>query len=139
MSEEHPSTSPIGELLQSLQHIASLIMEAAADEAQTAATAGAHITPDFLAGPLGELAERVAGMTESLTGPLHKLLAEQQRLADLMAEWSEQHRKMSAQIATWAEEHRRMTEQMQRLVKPLIEQTESVATTSRVFVRELRH
>ena len=126
MSEEHPSTSPIGELLQSFQHIASLIMEAAADEAQTAATAGAHITPDFLAGPLGELAERVAGMTESLTGPLHKLLAEQ-------------HRKMSAQIATWAEEHRRMTEQMQRLVKPLIEQTESVATTSRVFVRELRH
>ncbi|MGO8876977.1 MAG: hypothetical protein ACLQNG_14590 [Acidimicrobiales bacterium] len=138
MPEEHPTARPVSELLQSLQHIVALIMEAATDEAQAAATAGAHVTPDFLAAPLGELAERVAGLTETLTGPLHKLLAEQQRLADLMADWSEQHRKMSEQIASWAEEHRRLTEQMQRLVKPLIEQTESVAKTSRVFVRELR-
>lgn len=137
MSEEHPSAG-IGDLLQSVQHIVSLIMEAAADEAEAAATAGAHMTPDFLAGPLGELAERVAGMTEMLTGPLHKLLEEQQRLAELMADWSEQHRKMSEQIASWAEEYRRMTEQIQHVVRPLLEQTESVAKTSRVFVEELR-
>jgi len=138
MAEEPSTASPMAELLQSLQHIASLISEAAADEAKAAATAGAQLTPDFLAGPLAELAERAAGMTERITGPLHKLLEEQQRLADLMADWSEQHRRMSEQIAAWAEEHRRMTEQMQRLVKPLLEQTETMAKTSRVFVEELR-
>ena len=46
---------------------------------------------------------------------------------------------MSEQIALWAEEHRRLTEQMQRIVKPVLEQTEAMANTSRVFVEELRH
>ncbi|MFZ0171518.1 MAG: hypothetical protein WAL04_07525 [Acidimicrobiales bacterium] len=139
MPEEDPVASPVTELLQSFQRIVALISEAAADEAQAAAAAGAQVTPDFLAAPLADLAERAAGMTETLTGPLHKLLEEQQRLADLMADWSEQHRRMSEQIASWAEEHRRMTEHMQRLVKPLLEQTETVAKTSRVFVEQLRH
>ncbi|HXY43084.1 MAG TPA: hypothetical protein VEH29_02755 [Acidimicrobiales bacterium] len=139
MPEGDSAASPMAELLQSLQRIVALISEAAVDEAEAAATAGAQITPDFLAGPLAELAERAAGMTEAVTGPLHKLLVEQQRLADLMADWSEQHRRMSEQIAAWAEEHRRMTEQMQRLVRPLLEQTETVAKTSRVFVEQLRH
>jgi methyl-accepting chemotaxis protein len=138
MAEERSTPGPVADLLQSFQHMASLITQAASDAAQAAATAGAHVTPDFLAGPLGELAEGVAGLSETLTGPLHKLLEEQQRLAVLMSEWSEQHRKMSEQVAAWAEEYRRMTEQMQRIVKPLLEQTEGMARTSRIFVEELR-
>jgi methyl-accepting chemotaxis protein len=132
------AAAPASELMQSFQRMVSLIMAAAAEQAQTAATAGAQLTPEFVSGPLAEVADRMAGMTEALTGPLFKLLAEQKRLADLMAEWSEQHRKMSEQIAGWAEEYRRMTEQMQRLVKPLLEQTTTVTETSRVFADELR-
>ena len=139
MSEAHPMAGQFGEVLKSLQQMASLISQAAADTAQAAATAGAHATPPFLASPLAELAEGIAGLSDTLTGPLRKLLEEQQRLADLMADWSEQHRKMSEQIALWAEEHRRLTEQMQRLVKPVLEQAEGMAKTTRVFVEELRH
>jgi methyl-accepting chemotaxis protein len=139
MSEEHPIAGQVGEMLKSLQQMASLISQAAADTAQAAATAGAQVTPPFLAGPLAELAEGIAGLSDSLTGPLRKVLEEQQRLADLMAEWSEQHRKMSEQIALWAEEHRRLTEQMQRIVKPVLEQTEGMAKTTRSFVEQLRH
>jgi methyl-accepting chemotaxis protein len=138
MPEEHPIAGPVGELLQSFQNMVSLIAGAAADTAQAAATAGAQVTPDFLAGPLADLAEGVAGLSDTITGPLRHLLEEQERLAELMADWSEQHRKMSEQIAFWAGEHRRLTEQMQKVVKPLLEQTETLAKTSRVFVEQLR-
>lgn len=139
MSDTQPIGGQVGEVLRSLQHMASLISQAAADTAQAAATAGAQVTPPFLAGPLAELADGLAGVSEAITGPLRKLLDEQQRLAGLMADWSEQHRKMSEQIAIWAEEHRRLTEQMQRLIKPVLEQADSMATTSRHFGEELRH
>jgi gas vesicle protein len=139
MPEEHRITEEVGELLKSLQTMAALISEAATETAQAAAVAGAQVTPDFLASPLAELANAVANFSESLTGPLRKLLAEQQRLADLMANWSEQHRRMSEQIATWADEHRRLTEQMQRLILPALEQTDSVSKTARIFSDELRH
>jgi methyl-accepting chemotaxis protein len=125
MSETHPMAAQAGEVLKSLQQMASLISQAAADTAQAAATAGAHATPPFLAGPLAEIAEGIAGLSENLTGPLRRLLEEQQRLADLMADWSEQHR--------------RLTEQMQRVVKPVLEQAEGMAKTTRVFVEELRN
>ncbi|HKH88650.1 MAG TPA: hypothetical protein VKA05_07490 [Acidimicrobiales bacterium] len=139
MPEDHRLTEGVGDLLKSLQAMAALVSEAAADTAQAAAAAGAHVTPDFLASPLAELATAVANFSETLTGPLRKLLAEQQRLAELMANWSEQHRRMSEQIATWAEDHRRLTEQMQRLIVPALEQAEGISKTARTFSEELRH
>ncbi len=139
MSEEHRLTDEVSDLLKSLQTMAALISEAAAETAQAAAIAGAQVTPDFLASPLAELANAVAGFSDTLTGPLRKVLAEQKRLADLMANWSEQHRKMSEQIAMWAEEHRRLTEQMQRIIVPALEQADGISKTARAFSDELRH
>jgi len=51
MSETHASGSQVGEVLKSLQQMASLVSQAAADTAQAAVTAGAHAAPPFLAGP----------------------------------------------------------------------------------------
>lgn len=122
---------PLHDLIETLQSASRTVAEAGA-------RASGRATPDFLAGPLADYVESITELTENLTGPLNKLLDEQQRLAGLMAEWAEKHRQLSEQIATWAEQHQRISDQMHQLAAPALAQATIAADTTKAFVEELR-
>jgi hypothetical protein len=94
--------------------------------------------PDFVAAPLAEYVESTSKLNEMLTGPLKRLLDEQQQLAERLAGWAQQHQELSEQIATWAEQHRKLTEQMQALVRPALQQADRMTDATKTFVEALR-
>ena len=91
--------------------------------AQAAAVVGAKATPSAMAQPLARYAEQLLAVTAAVTTPLRRLLDEQERLVEMMAEWAEQHRRLSEQIADWADQQRRLSEQMVDLARPLLDQS----------------
>ena len=131
---EPKQPGPIGDLLHSLQELTTTITAAATQ----AATAGAKAVPPVVAAPLAEYIESAAQLNDMLTGPLRRLLDEQQQMAERLAGWAEQHRELSEQIATWADQHRKLTDQMQQLVRPALEQSERLSTATTTFVEALR-
>lgn len=134
MSDEHDPSPSAEDLLRLLREL----LDRVAETSQAVLRASARGTPDVLSGPLADYVEGITGLTEKLTGPLQQLLAEQQRVAERMSEWAEQHRRLSEEIATWAERHRRMTEQMQRLIRPALDQANRMSEVSAGYVEELR-
>jgi hypothetical protein len=94
--------------------------------------------PPVVAAPLAEYIESAAQLNDMLTGPLRRLLDEQQQMAERLAGWAEQHRELSEQIAKWAEQHRKLTDQMQQLVRPALEQSERLSNATTSFVEALR-
>jgi peptidoglycan hydrolase CwlO-like protein len=91
--------------------------------AQAAAVAGAKATPPVLAQPLARYADQLLAVSAVVTNPLRRLLDEQERLVEMMAEWAEQHRQLSEQIADWADQQRSLSEQMIELARPLLDQS----------------
>jgi hypothetical protein len=91
--------------------------------AQAVAVAGAKATPAPLAQPLARYADQLLAVSAAVTTPLRRLLDEQERLVELMAAWSEQHRELSEQIAGWAEQQRQLSEQMVELARPFLDQS----------------
>ena len=91
--------------------------------AQAVAVAGAKVTPPLLAQPLARYADQLLAVSSAVTNPLRRLLDEQQRLVEMMAEWAQQHRSLSEQIAEWADQQRRLSEQMVELARPLLDQS----------------
>lgn len=91
--------------------------------AQAMAVAGAKATPPALAQPLARYAEQLLAVSAAVTNPLRRVLDEQERLVELMAEWADQHQQLSEQIAGWADQQRRMSEQMLALARPLLDQS----------------
>jgi peptidoglycan hydrolase CwlO-like protein len=87
------------------------------------AVAGAKATPPALAQPLARYADQLLTVSSAVTTPLRRLLDEQERLVEMMAEWAEQHRHLSEQIAEWADQQRRLSEQMVELARPLLDQS----------------
>jgi methyl-accepting chemotaxis protein len=134
MSDQHDSSASVEEPLRLLRELLDRI----AETSRAVLSASASSTPDFLSGPLADYIEGIAGLTEKLTGPLQQLLAEQMEIAERMAEWTEQHRRLSDEIATWAERHRQMTEQMQRVIRPALEQANRMSEVTAGYVDELR-
>jgi hypothetical protein len=137
MAESRFPKSP-DELIRPLHDLIETLQSASRAVAERGARVSARATPDFLAGPLADYVESITELTENLTGPLTKLLEEQQRLAALMAEWAEKHRELSEQIAMWAEQHQRISEQMHQLAAPALAQANIAAETTKAFVEELR-
>lgn len=90
--------------------------------AQAIAVAGAKATPPALAQPLARYAEQLLAVSAAVTNPLRRLLDEQERLVEMMAEWAQQHRQWSEQIADWADQQRRISEQMVELARPFLDQ-----------------
>ena len=88
--------------------------------------------------PIAEYVESTARLNDLLTGPLRRLLDEQQQLAERLAGWAGQHKELSEQIATWADQHQKLTDQMQQLVRPALDQADRVSEATRSFVAELR-
>jgi ABC-type transporter Mla subunit MlaD len=131
---EPKQPGPLGDLLRSLQELTSTITAAATQ----AATAGAKAVPPVVAAPLAEYIESAAQLNDMLTGPLRRLLDEQQQMAERLAGWAEQHRELSEQIAKWAEQHRKLTDQMQQLVRPALEQSDRLSDATTSFVEALR-
>jgi chromosome segregation ATPase len=91
--------------------------------AQAAAVAGAKATPPLLAQPLARYADQLLAVSAAVTTPLRRLLDEQERLVEMMAEWAQQHRQLSEQIADWADQQRQLSEQMVELARPLLDQS----------------
>ena len=91
--------------------------------AQAVAVAGAKATPPALAQPLARYADQLLSVSAAVTTPLRRLLEEQERLVEMMAEWAEQHRFLSEQIAGWADQQRRLSEQMIELARPFLDQS----------------
>ena len=91
--------------------------------AQAVAVAGAKATPPALAQPLARYADQLLAVSAAVTTPLRRLLDEQERLVEMMAEWAEQHRHLSEQIAGWADQQRRLSEQMVELARPFLDQS----------------
>ena len=91
--------------------------------AQAVAVAGAKATPPALAQPLARYADQLLAVSAAVTTPLRRLVDEQERLVEMMAEWAEQHRRLSEQIADWADQQRRLSEQMVDLARPLLDQS----------------
>ena len=133
MPERTPG-GPVGDLLRSLQELTTTITNAAGQ----AATAGARAMPPLVATPMAEYIESASQLNDMLTGPLKRMLDEQQQLAERLAGWAEQHKELSEQIATWAEQHRRLTDQMQQLVRPALEQADRVSDATRSIIEALR-
>jgi hypothetical protein len=90
--------------------------------AQAIAVAGAKATPPALAQPLARYADQLLAVSAAVTSPLRRLLDEQERLVEMMAEWAEQHQHLSEQIANWADQQRRISEQMVELARPFLDQ-----------------
>lgn len=90
--------------------------------AQAIAVAGAKATPPALAQPLARYADQLLAVSAAVTNPLRRLLDEQERLVEMMAEWAQQHRHLSEQIANWADQQRRISEQMVELARPFLDQ-----------------
>ncbi len=91
--------------------------------AQAAAVAGAKATPPALAQPLARYADQLLAVSAAVTTPLRRLLEEQERLVERMADWAQQHRQLSDQIAGWADQQRRLSEQMADLARPFLDQS----------------
>lgn len=91
--------------------------------AQAIAVAGAKATPPALAQPLARYTDQLLAVSAAVTSPLRRLLDEQERLVEMMAEWAEQHRHLSEQIANWADQQRRISEQMVELARPFLDQS----------------
>lgn len=91
--------------------------------AQAVAVAGAKTTPPALAQPLARYADQLLAVSAAVTTPLRRLLDEQERLVEMMAEWAEQHRHLSEQIADWADQQRQLSEQMVELARPFLDQS----------------
>lgn len=114
------------------------LLDRVAETSRAVLTASARRTPGFVSGPLADYLEAVTSLTEKLTGPLDQLLAEQQRLAALMAEWAERNQRLADEIATLARQHRQVTERMQGLIRPALEQADRMSEMTRGYVDELR-
>jgi hypothetical protein len=91
--------------------------------AQAVAVAGAKATPPALAQPWARYADQLLAVSAAITTPLRRMLDEQERLVEMMAEWAEQHRQLSEQIAGWADQQRRLSEQMVELARPFLDQS----------------
>ena len=133
MSDQE-SSNPIGDLLHAMQELTSQLTDAAFK----AANVGARAVPEFLAAPLAQYVEATAKLNDLLTGPLRRLLDEQQSLAERLAHWAQQHKELSEQIANWAEQHQHLTDQMQQVVRPALDQAERMAEASKTFAENLR-
>jgi ABC-type transporter Mla subunit MlaD len=134
MSDEHDPSTPADHPLRLLRDL----LDRVAETSRAVLNASARSTPGILSGPLADYIEALTSLTERLTGPLQQLLAEQQRIAEQMAGWAEQHRRLSDEIATLARQNRQMTEQMQRLIRPALEQADRMSEVTRTYVDELR-
>jgi hypothetical protein len=91
--------------------------------AQAVAVAGARATPPALAQPLAGYTNQLLAVSAAVTIPLRRLLDEQERLVEMMAEWAQQHQRLSEQIADWADQQRQLSEQMLELARPLLDQS----------------
>jgi hypothetical protein len=105
--------------LRRLRELAAQMTSAA----QAMAVAGARATPPGLASPLARYADQLLAVSAAITTPLRRLLDEQERLVEMMAEWAHEHRHLSEQIAEWAEQQRRLSEQMVELARPFLDQS----------------
>jgi len=114
------------------------LLDRVAETSKAVLTASARRTPGFVGGPLADYLEAVTGLTEKLTGPLEQLLAEQQRLAAVMAEWAERNQRLADEMATLARQHRQLTERMHRVIRPALEQADRMSEMTRGYVDELR-
>ena len=122
MSDEidRPAAVPIwSDAMRRLRELAAQMTAAA----QAVAVAGAKATPPALAQPLAVYAEQLLTVSAAVTTPLRRLLEEQERLVEMMAEWAEQHRLLSEQIAGWADQQRQLSEQMSDLARPFLDQS----------------
>ena len=108
-----------GDAMRRLRELAAQMTAAA----QAVAVAGAKATPPALAQPMARYADQLLAVSAAVTTPLRRLLDEQERLVEMMAEWAEQHRQLSEQIADWADQQRGMSEQMVELARPLLDQS----------------
>lgn len=134
MSEEHDPSTPADDPLRLLRDL----LDRVAETSRAVLNASARNTPGILGGPLADYIEALTSLTDRLTGPLQQLLAEQQRIADQMSGWAEQHRRLSDEIATLARQHQQMTEQMQRLIRPALAEADRMSEVARSYVDELR-
>jgi hypothetical protein len=117
---DRPTAVPIWtDAMRRLRELAAQLTAAA----QAAAVAGAKATPPAFAQPLAVYAEQLLAVSAAVTTPLRRLLDEQERLVEMMAEWAEQHRQLSEQIAGWAEQQRHLSEQMADLARPFLDQS----------------
>lgn len=78
--------------------------------------------------PLPAQAEHLADVYRASVEPLRAVLEEQRELSDRLAAGLEQLRRLTEDFGLWLEQHRRMVDQTQRLVEPLLDSTERMAS-----------
>ena len=61
--------------------------------AQAVAVAGAKATPRALSQPMARYATQLLVVSSTITTPLKQMLDEQDRLVEMMADWTERHRR----------------------------------------------
>ena len=122
MGDEADRRSAVPTWTEGMRRLRELMAQMTA-AAQAAAVAGVKATPPALAQPLARYTDQLLAVTAAVTTPLRRLLDEQERLVEMMAEWAEQHRHLSEQIADWADQQRRLSEQMLDLARPLLDQS----------------
>jgi hypothetical protein len=113
-----PGIPTWGDALRRLRELTAQMTAAA----QAVAVAGAKATPPALAQPLARYTDQLLALSAAFTTPLRRLLEEQERLVEMMAEWAEQHQHLSEQIAGWADQQRELGERMVELARPFLDQ-----------------
>lgn len=87
---------------------------------------------------LTRYAEAVSAVPRLWVEPLHRIVEEQRRLADLMAAWAEQHRVLAEQLADSAEQLRRLAEDGAAIVDPILAYAERVSDVTDSWIHLLR-
>jgi len=83
-------------------------------------------------------AEQVSAVPRLWAGPLRHIVEEQPGLADLMADWAEQHRQIAEQLAESAELLRRLSQESAALVDPILNYAERVSDVTDSWIDLLR-
>ena len=122
MSDETDRPTGVPTWTDAMRRLRDLAAQVTA-AAQAMAVAGAKATPPALAQPLARDADQLLAVSAAVTTPLRRMVDEQERLVEKMAEWAEQHQRLSDQIADWAGQQRRLGEQMAALARPLLDQS----------------
>jgi hypothetical protein len=97
--------------------------EQMAAAAQELMVSSARATPRALSQPLARYSEQLLAVSTAMTDPMRRLLDEQAKLVERMADWAEQHRKLSEQVAGWARQQQELSERMDQLARPFLDQS----------------